>query len=27
MNNLRKKIGKNKIKTRKGIGFMINPEL
>ncbi len=27
MNNLRKKIGKNKIKTKKGIGFGINPDL
>jgi DNA-binding response OmpR family regulator len=27
MNNLRKKIGKNKIRTKKGIGFSINPEL
>jgi two-component system alkaline phosphatase synthesis response regulator PhoP len=27
MNNLRKKIGKSKIRTRKGIGFMINTEL
>ncbi len=27
MNNLRKKIGKSKIKTRKGIGFMMNTEL
>jgi len=27
MNNLRKKIGKSKIKTRKGIGFMVNTEL
>ncbi len=25
MNNLRKKIGKNKIRTKKGIGFGINP--
>jgi len=27
MNNLRKKIGKNKIRTKKGIGFGINPDL
>ena len=27
MNNLRKKIGKNKILTKKGIGFGINPDL
>ncbi len=27
MNNLRKKIGKSKIRTKKGIGFSINPEL
>lgn len=27
MNNLRKKIGKNKIRTKKGIGFGINSEL
>ncbi len=27
MNNLRKKIGKSKIRTKKGIGFGINPEL
>ena len=27
MNNLRKKIGKNKIRTKKGIGFGINPVL
>jgi len=27
MNNLRKKIGKSKIRTKKGIGFSINPDL
>jgi len=27
MNNLRKKIGKNKIRTKKGVGFGINPDL
>ncbi len=27
MNNLRKKIGKNKIRTKKGIGFSITPDL
>jgi len=27
MNNLRKKIGKSKIRTKKGIGFGINPDI
>ncbi len=27
MNNLRKKVGKNKIRTKKGVGFGINPGL